>query len=52
VAEVGTSKAGGTLSQQAVVHPSLAADAHGNKQSQDEDTMEKGLKRCVLSIKI
>jgi hypothetical protein len=32
VAKVGTSKAGGTISQQAVVHPWLAADAHGNKQ--------------------
>jgi hypothetical protein len=32
VAEVGTSKAGGTISQQAVVHPWLAADARGNKQ--------------------
>jgi hypothetical protein len=27
------SKAGGTISQQAVVHPWLAADAHGNKQT-------------------
>jgi hypothetical protein len=33
VAKVGTSKAGGTISQQAVVHPWLAADAHGNKQT-------------------
>jgi hypothetical protein len=32
VAKVGTSKAGGTISQQAVVHPWLAADAQGNKQ--------------------
>jgi hypothetical protein len=32
VVKVGTSKAGGTISQQAVVHPWLAADAHGNKQ--------------------
>jgi hypothetical protein len=31
VAKVGTSKAGGTISQQAVVHSWLAADAHGNK---------------------
>jgi hypothetical protein len=30
VTEVGTSKAGGTISQQAAVHPWLAADAHGN----------------------
>jgi hypothetical protein len=33
VAKVGTSKAGGTISQQAAVHPWLAADAHGNKQA-------------------
>jgi hypothetical protein len=33
VAKVGTSKAGGTISQQAVVHPWLAAGAHGNKQT-------------------
>jgi hypothetical protein len=33
VAKVGTSKAGGTISQQAVVHPWLGADAHGNKQT-------------------
>jgi hypothetical protein len=33
VAKVGTSKAGGTISQQAVVHPWLAADVHGNKQT-------------------
>jgi hypothetical protein len=31
VDKAGTSKAGGTISQQAVVHPWLAADAHGNK---------------------
>jgi hypothetical protein len=33
VAKVGTSKAGGTISQQAAVHPWLAADVHGNKQT-------------------
>jgi hypothetical protein len=33
MAKVGTSKAGGTISQQAAVHPWLAADAHGNKQT-------------------
>jgi hypothetical protein len=33
VAKVGTSKAGGTISQQAAVHPWLAADAHGYKQT-------------------
>jgi hypothetical protein len=32
VAKVVTSKAGGTISQQAVVHPWLAADTHGNKK--------------------
>jgi hypothetical protein len=36
VAKVGTSKAGGTISQQAAVHPWLAADAHGNKQNDDK----------------
>jgi hypothetical protein len=33
VAKVGTSKAGGTIHQQAAVHPWLAADAHVNKQN-------------------
>jgi hypothetical protein len=33
VAKVGTPKAGGTISQQATVHPWLAADAQGNKQT-------------------
>jgi hypothetical protein len=33
VAKVATSKAGGTISQQAVVQPWLAADAHGIKQT-------------------
>jgi hypothetical protein len=33
VTKVGTSKAGGTISQQAAVHPWLAADAHVNKQT-------------------
>jgi hypothetical protein len=33
VAKVGTPKAGGTISQQAAVHPWLNADAHGNKQT-------------------
>jgi hypothetical protein len=32
VTKVGTSKACGTISQQAAVHPWLAADAHRNKQ--------------------
>jgi hypothetical protein len=36
VAKVGMSKAGGTISQQAAVHPWLTADAHGNKQQQNE----------------
>jgi hypothetical protein len=35
VAKVGTFKAGGTISQQAAVHPWLAADAHINKQNDD-----------------
>jgi hypothetical protein len=34
MAKVGTSKAGGTMSQQAAVHPWLAADAHVNKQTE------------------
>jgi hypothetical protein len=33
VAKIGTYKAGGTISQQAAVHPWLAADAHVNKQT-------------------
>jgi hypothetical protein len=33
VAKVGTSKSGGTISQQAAVRPWLAADTHGNKQT-------------------
>jgi hypothetical protein len=33
VVKVGTSKAGGTISQQAAVHTWHAADAHGNKQT-------------------
>jgi hypothetical protein len=37
VAKVGTSKAGGTISQQAAVHPWLAADAHGNKQTNKKE---------------
>jgi hypothetical protein len=37
VAKVGTSKAGGTISQQAAVHPWLAADAHGNKQTNKQN---------------
>jgi hypothetical protein len=39
VTKVGTSKAGGTISQQAAVHPWLAADAHGNKQT-NKQTLE------------
>jgi hypothetical protein len=33
VAKVVKSKAGGTIRQQSSVHPWLAADAHGNKQT-------------------
>jgi hypothetical protein len=36
VAKVGTSKAGGTISQQAAVHPWLAADAHVQQQQQQQ----------------
>jgi hypothetical protein len=42
VAKVGTSKAGGTISQQAAVHPWLAADAHANKQT---NKLKKNLQR-------
>jgi hypothetical protein len=38
VAKVGTSKAGGAMSQQAAVHPWLAADAHINKQTKKRKT--------------
>jgi hypothetical protein len=41
VAKVGTSKAGGTISQQAVVHPWLAADAQGNKQTNKRRRIKK-----------
>jgi hypothetical protein len=44
VAKVGTSKAGGTISQQAAVRPWLAADAHGNKQTNkqlDQDVLAR-----------
>jgi hypothetical protein len=40
VAKVGTSKAGGTISQQAAVHPWLAADAHGNKTNNSHENVE------------
>jgi hypothetical protein len=33
VAKVGTSDAGGTIKQQAALHPWLATDADGNKQT-------------------
>jgi hypothetical protein len=36
VAKVGTSKVGGTISQQAVVHPWLAAVAHGKTNKQNK----------------
>jgi hypothetical protein len=44
VAKVGTSKAGGTISQQAAVHPWLAADARNNKQ------INKG-EKCLTKAK-
>jgi hypothetical protein len=44
VAKGGTPKVGGTISQQAVVHPSLAADAHGNKAKQTRDWRSSGFK--------
>jgi hypothetical protein len=45
VAKVGTSKAEGTISQQAAVHPWLAADAHGNKKQQT--TLRSNLRYVV-----
>jgi hypothetical protein len=44
VAKVGTSKAGATISQQAAVHPWLAADAHANKQRNRPLKLERNLK--------
>jgi hypothetical protein len=41
VAKVGTSKAGGTISQQAAVHPWLAVDAHGNKQRNKQTPLSR-----------
>jgi hypothetical protein len=40
MAKVGTSKASGTISQQAAVHPWLAADAQGNKQTNKQDVLK------------
>jgi hypothetical protein len=39
VAKVGRSKAGGTISQQAAVHPWLAADAHVKKQTKCQSAL-------------
>jgi hypothetical protein len=58
VAKVGKSKAGVTISQQAVVHPWLAADAHGNKQTNkpisnlaaDTNSCERKSHSIILSI--
>jgi hypothetical protein len=49
VAKVGTSKAGGTMSQQAAVHLWLAADAHGNKQTTDAKEPADPIFRVSLS---
>jgi hypothetical protein len=48
VAKVGTSKAGGTISQQAEVHPRLAADAHGNKETNPLNEKMSYLTRYVM----
>jgi hypothetical protein len=49
VAKVGTSKVGGTISQQAAVHPWLAADAHGNKQTNKPLMMSRiHTGQCIL----
>jgi hypothetical protein len=45
VAKVGTSKADGTISQQASVHPWIAVDAHGNKQTTSPELMLLQMKR-------
>jgi hypothetical protein len=49
VAKVGTPKAGGTIRQQAAVHPWLAADAHGNKQTKKE-TNKQTLFTCFHAL--
>jgi hypothetical protein len=49
VAKVGTSKAGGTISQQAAVHQWLAGDAQGNKQKQTTRHYG-GFVSCFVSI--
>jgi hypothetical protein len=46
VAKVGTSKAGGTISQQAVVHPWLAADAHNNNNNNNNMACLENLECC------
>jgi hypothetical protein len=45
VAKGGTSKVGGTISQQAVVHPWLAANVHGNKQTNKQTSLSKGVQQ-------
>jgi hypothetical protein len=46
VAKVGTSKAGGTISQQAEVQPWHAADAHVQQQQQQQQTSEVAAFDC------
>jgi hypothetical protein len=50
VAKVGTSKAGGIISQQAAVHPWLAADAHGNKQTNKQTSLFSTYKKIELGF--
>jgi hypothetical protein len=49
VAKVGTSKVGGTISQQAAVHPWLAADAHVQQQQQQQQQQHRIL---ILIVRI
>jgi hypothetical protein len=44
------SKAGGTISQQAAVHPWLAADAHGNKQTNKPNNKVHILRLVIMQF--
>jgi hypothetical protein len=47
---VGTSKSGGTISQQAVEHPWLAADAHGNKQANKKGIVQINMSYSAVKL--
>jgi hypothetical protein len=51
VAKVGTSKSGGTISQQAAVHLWLAADAHVQQQQQQQQHMEL-IVHIIINVKL